>query len=96
MLKIDVITLFPEMFSGPLSHSMLARAQQAGLVEIAVHQLRDWTAGKHKTVDDTSYGGGRGMVLKPEPLFAAVESLRQSDSRVILLDPAGERFTQQI
>ena len=60
MLKIDVITLFPEMFSGPLSCSMLARAQRAGLVEIAVHQLRDWATDKHKTVDDTAYGGGRG------------------------------------
>ena len=95
MLHIDVLTLFPTMLAPVLEHSMLGRAQRAGLVTIAVHQLRDWATDRHKTVDDYPYGGGRGMVMKPEPLFAAVESLRRPGQPVILLDASGERFTQQ-
>ncbi len=96
MLRFDILTLFPDMFVAPLGQSMVGRAQQAGLVEIAVHQLRDWTTDRHRTVDDYAYGGGKGMVLKPEPIFAAVEALRRPQQQVILMDPAGERFGQRI
>lgn len=96
MLRFDILTLFPDMFVAPLGQSMVGRAQQAGLVEIAVHQLRDWATDRHRTVDDYAFGGGKGMVLKPEPIFAAVESLRRPPQQVILMDPAGERFGQQI
>ncbi len=96
MLRLDVLTLFPEMVAGPLQHSMLGRAQRAGLVEIAVHQLRDWATDRHKTVDDYAYGGGKGMVLKSEPIFAAVEALRRPGQTVVLMDPAGERLSQAL
>jgi tRNA (guanine37-N1)-methyltransferase len=96
MLRFDILTLFPDMFTAPLGQSMVGRAQQAGLVEIAVHQLRDWAVDRHRTVDDYAYGGGKGMVLKPEPIFAAVEALRRPNQTVILMDPAGERFVQRI
>lgn len=96
MLHVDILTLFPEMFAEPLGKSMLGRAQQAGLVAIAVHQLRSWATDRHQTVDDYAYGGGKGMVLKPEPLFAAVEALRRPGQTVILMDPAGEPLTQRL
>ena len=96
MMRVDILTLFPEMFAGPFDHSMIGRARQAGLVEIQLHQLRDWATDRHKSVDDYAYGGGRGMVLKPGPIFAAVEALRRPGQPVILLDPAGERFTQRV
>lgn len=96
MLRFDILTLFPDMFVAPLGQSMVGRAQQAGLVEIAVHQLRAWAVDRHKTVDDYAYGGGKGMLLKPEPIFAAVEALRRPNQTVILMDPAGERFSQHI
>ena len=96
MLRLDVLTLFPEMVAGPLQHSMMGRAQRAGLIEVVVHQLRDWAAGRHQVVDDYAYGGGKGMVLKPGPIFAAVEALRRPGQEVILLDPAGERFRQPL
>lgn len=96
MLRFDILTLFPTMFAGPLEQSMMGRAQKAGLVEIAVHQLRDWATDRHKTVDDYAFGGGKGMVLKPEPLFAAVEALRRPGQTVVLMDPAGERFSQGV
>jgi len=73
-VKIDVLTLFPEMFSGPLDVSIVARARKAGLLDLRVQNLRQWTHDRHKTVDDKPFGGGAGMVLKPEPIFEAVES----------------------
>jgi len=93
-VKIDFVTLFPGMLSGPLRESILARAQARGLVEIRVVNLRDYTPGRHRVTDDYPFGGGGGMVLKPEPLFACVEALREPGSRVLLLDPQGRRFTQ--
>jgi len=73
-VRIDVLTLFPEMFSGPFEASIIKRAKEAGLVEIALHNIRDFTHDKHHVVDDTPYGGGEGMVMKPEPIFEAVEA----------------------
>ncbi len=95
-MKIDVLTLFPAMFAGPLDESIIKRARQAGLLELSLHQLRDWTHDRHQTVDDRPFGGGPGMLLKPEPIFAAVESLRRATTRVVLLSPAGRKFDQQI
>ena len=93
-MKVDVLTLFPEMFAGPLDVSIVQRARKAGLLELAVHNLRDWTHDRHKTVDDSPFGGGPGMVLKAEPLFEAIESLTREETRVILMAPDGERFDQ--
>jgi tRNA (guanine37-N1)-methyltransferase len=93
-MRIDVITLFPGMFVGPFDESIVARARAAGLVDLRIHDLRDWTSDRHRTVDDYPYGGGAGMVLKPEPLFAAIESLRGETGHVVLLTPQGEPFRQ--
>jgi tRNA (guanine37-N1)-methyltransferase len=93
-LEIDVLTLFPEMVSGPLATSIPGRIQERGLVEIRTHDLRAWGLGRHRSVDDTPYGGGAGMVMRPEPVAAALDTLRRADSVVILLDPAGEPFRQ--
>lgn len=95
-MKIDVLTLFPAMFAGPLDESIIKRARQAGLLELQLHQLRDWTQDRHKTVDDRPFGGGPGMLLKPEPIFAAIESLRRENTRVILMSPSGRKFDQAI
>jgi tRNA (guanine37-N1)-methyltransferase len=95
-VKIDVLTLFPAMFAGPLDESIIMRARKAGLVELKIHQLRDWTHDRHKTVDDRPFGGGPGMLMKAEPLFEAVESLRGESTRVILLSPSGRKFSQAI
>ncbi len=95
-MKIDVLTLFPGMFAGPLDESIIMRARKAGLLELKIHQLRDWTHDRHKTVDDRPFGGGPGMLMKPEPLFEAVESLRHESTRVILLSPSGRKFDQAI
>lgn len=95
-MKIDVLTLFPGMFAGPLDESIIKRARQAGLLDLQLHQLRDWTHDRHKTVDDRPFGGGPGMLLKPEPIFEAVESLRRGKTRVLLMSPAGRRFDQAI
>jgi tRNA (guanine37-N1)-methyltransferase len=93
--RFEVVTLFPRMFRGPLEESILGRAQARGLIRVAVHDLRDFTRDRHRVVDDTPYGGGAGMVLKPEPLVAAVEALNAAGSAlVILLTPQGELFTQ--
>ena len=94
-MKIDVLTLFPAMFTGPLDVSIVQRARSAGLLDLAIHNLRDWTHDRHKTVDDKPFGGGPGMVLKPEPLFEAIESLAREKTCVILMAPDGERFDQQ-
>jgi len=95
-VKIDVLTLFPAMFAGPLDESIIKRARDAGLLDLQLHQLRDWTHDRHKTVDDRPFGGGPGMLLKPEPIFEAVESLAREHTRVILLSPAGRKFDQAI
>lgn len=95
-MKVDVITLFPGMFRGLLEESILGRARDRGLLEIGVHNLRDFATGRHQVVDDYTFGGGPGMVLKPEPIFAAVESLRREGSRVVLMSPQGRVFRQAI
>ena len=95
-MKIDVLTLFPAMFAGPLDESIIKRARKKGLLDLKVHDLRDWTHDRHRTVDDRPFGGGPGMLMKPEPIFEAVESLRRDESKVILLSPAGRKFDQQI
>jgi len=95
-MKIDVLTLFPAMFAGPLDESIIKRARTAGLLELQLHQLRDWTHDRHKTVDDRPFGGGPGMLLKPEPIFEAVESLKRDKTRVVLMSPSGRKFDQAI
>lgn len=96
-MRIDVITLFPGMFAGPFQESIVKRAVEGGRVEIVLHNLRDWGIGKHRTVDDCPYGGGPGMVLMCEPLFAAVEAVKgDADVPVILLTPQGRLFTQKV
>jgi tRNA (guanine37-N1)-methyltransferase len=95
-VKIDVLTLFPEMFSGPLDVSIVARARKAGLLDVQVQNLRQWTHDRHKTVDDKPFGGGAGMVLKPEPIFEAVDSLANDRTWIILTTPAGRVFNQAI
>lgn len=95
-MKIDVLTLFPAMFAGPLDESIIKRAREKGILELRIHNLRDWTHDRHKTVDDRPFGGGPGMVLKPEPLFEAVEALVKEKTRVILMAPGGRRFTQAV
>src|SRR6266567_9177116 len=99
MMKIDILTLFPEICRAPLSESMMKRAQENGIVDLRIYNLRDWTTDKHHVVDDTPFGGGQGMVMKPEPIFAAVEDLRRRNpgkSKIILMSPAGRRFNQQV
>src|SRR5215468_1631441 len=88
-MKIDVLTLFPEMFAGPLDVSIVQRARKTGALAVRVINLRDYTHDRHKTVDDKPFGGGPGMVLKPEPIFEAVEDLAGESTRVVLLAPTG-------
>ena len=95
-MKIDVLTLFPAMFAGPLDESIIKRAREAGRLDLAIHNLRDYAHDRHKTVDDRPFGGGPGMLLKPEPIFEAVETLAREATRVILLSPAGRQFSQPI
>jgi tRNA (guanine37-N1)-methyltransferase len=95
-MKIDILTLFPEICRAPLSESMMKRAQENGIVDLRIHNFRDWTKDKHHVVDDAPFGGGPGMVMKPEPIFAAVESLRNEKSTVVLMTPQGKRFTQSM
>ncbi len=95
-MKIDVLTLFPAMFAGPLDESIIKRARTKGFLDLKIHDLRDWTHDKHRTVDDRPFGGGPGMLMKPEPLFEAVESLRREKTRVILFSPSGRKFNQTI
>lgn len=95
-MKIDVLTLFPAMFAGALDESIVKRAREAGLLDLTIHNLRDYTHDRHRTVDDKPFGGGPGMLLKPEPVFEAAESLGRDDTRVILLGPAGRTFNQAI
>ena len=95
-MRIDVLTLFPAMFAGPLDESIVKRAREAGLLDLTIHNLRDYTHDRHRTVDDKPFGGGPGMLLKPEPIFEAVENLTRDVARVILLSPAGRTFDQTI
>lgn len=98
-MKIDVLTLFPEMIKGPMSHSIMKRAQERDLIDINIINFRDYGQGKHKLVDDIPYGGGAGMLLKPEPLFEAMDDIQANTTtkpRVILMDPAGRPFTQSV
>jgi tRNA (guanine37-N1)-methyltransferase len=104
MLRVDIITIFPEYFREAFDHGIIRRAREAGLVNIQPHDLRSWTSDKHHIVDDRPFGGGDGMVLKPEPIFAAVESLTgaprreqvATSKRVVLLSPQGKQFTQSL
>ena len=93
-MRIDIVTLFPEIALAPLNESIIKRAQEAGIVEIHAHDLRSWAKDKHRKTDDYLCGGGQGMLLKPEPLFAAVEDLRQESTVVILATPQGRPFMQ--
>jgi len=109
-MRIDIITLFPEICRTPLNESIMKRAQENGVIDLRIHNLRDWTSDKHHVVDDAPFGGGQGMVMKPEPIFAAVEDLRKETSnaerptpnaqlqaaKVILMSPAGRRFDQSL
>jgi tRNA (guanine37-N1)-methyltransferase len=94
-----VLTIFPEFFRGPFEHGVIAKARESGAVEIRVHNLRDWTYDRHQTVDDRPFGGGEGMLLKPEPIFSAIETVfpeRTPDIKVILLSAQGRLFNQEI
>ena len=95
-MRIDIVTLFPGMVTPVLAESMLGRAQARGLVDIRVVNLRDYAGSRHRVTDDYQFGGGGGMVLKPEPLFAAVEALRTPGARVVLMDPRGRTFTHEV
>jgi tRNA (guanine37-N1)-methyltransferase len=96
MLEIDVLTLFPAMLEAPLAESIPGRIREQGLAAIRIHDLRQWGLGRHRSVDDAPYGGGAGMVLRPEPVATALDSLRRPASTVILLDPGGEPFRQEL
>jgi tRNA (guanine37-N1)-methyltransferase len=99
-MRIDIVTLFPEVCRGPLSESIMKRAQEHRIIDLHIHNLRDWTTDKHHVVDDAPFGGGQGMVMKPEPIFAAVEDLKSKiedrKSKIVLMSPAGRRFDQQM
>lgn len=95
-MRIDILTIFPEMCRAPLGESMMKRASQSGLLDLRIHDLRQWASGKHRIVDDTPFGGGPGMVMKPEPFFLAVEALRTPAAKTVLLTPQGERLHQGI
>src|SRR5215467_1722797 len=110
-MRIDIVTLFPEICRAPLSESMMKRAQEKGVLELHIRNLRDWTTDKHHIVDDSPFGGGQGMVMKPEPIFAAVEELRvertktsnlhqpegeNEKPKVIVMSPAGRRLDQHL
>jgi tRNA (guanine37-N1)-methyltransferase len=95
-MRIDILTLFPEICRAPLNESMMKRAQENKIIDLRIHNLREWTTDKHHVVDDAPFGGGQGMVMKPEPIFAAVESLRNENSTVVLMTPQGKRFTQSL
>lgn len=94
-ITIDVVTLFPGFFKGPLSESLLKKAQERGLVKIRTHNLRDWTHDRHKTADGKPFGGGAGMVMKPEPLFECIEAIGKK-AWTVLLDPQGEPMSQKL
>lgn len=93
-MRFDLLTLHPSMCEGPLGQSILGRARQAGLIDVRVHDLRDWTEDKHRTADDTPYGGGAGMVMRVDVVDRGIEEVRVPNSRVLLMDPAGKPFSQ--
>ena len=100
-MRIDILTLFPAICEGPLGESMLKRAREKGLLDIRIHNLRDWAPGKHSVTDDTPYGGGQGMVMKCEPIFAAIEDIKAASSesappRVVCLSPSGRRLSHAV
>src|SRR5215813_469044 len=110
-MKVDILTLFPDICRAPLGESIMKRAQENGIVDLQIHNLRDWTTDKHHVVDDAPFGGGQGMVMKPEPIFAAIEDLKRSNqktadaqrsrvedrgSKVVLMSPAGRRLDQKM
>ena len=95
-MRIDVLTIFPGIFESPLRESLLGRATAEGVIDVRVHDIRDWTTDRHRQVDDESYGGGPGMVMKPEPVFAATEALGEGSKRLLLLSPAGRRLDQAL
>lgn len=93
-MRIDVVTLFPELVSVPMGLSIMGRAQEKGILDLRVHDLREHGLGKHRHVDDTPYGGGQGMVIRPEPVFEALDRIDTPEARIIYLSPAGKRFDQ--
>src|SRR6266498_3890001 len=99
-MKIDIVTLFPEICRAPLSESMMKRAKDKQIVDLHIHNLRDWTTDKHHVVDDAPFGGGQGMIMKPEPIFAAVENLKSQIAngkpQILLMSPAGRPFDQEL
>ena len=98
-MKFDIVTIFPRMVEGPLAEGIVARAIAKGLLDVRVHDLRDFTTDRHRVVDDVPFGGGPGMVLKPEPLFAAVEAIRETrggPGAIVLTSPDGERLTHAV
>ena len=95
-MRIDVLAIFPAIFESPLRESLLGKARDAGILDVRIHDIRDHAADRHHQVDDEPYGGGPGMVMKPEPVFGAVEALGAGDKRVILLSPAGRRLDQRL
>lgn len=95
-IEFDILTLFPEMVEGFFASSMLARGQKNGLIDVRAHQLRDWTTDKHNKTDEMPYGGGAGMVMKPEPIFAAVEELRRPQTKVLYMAPDGQPLTSEL
>ena len=99
-MRIEIVTLFPEICRAPLSESMMKRAQEKGVLELHIRNLRDWATDKHHIVDDAPFGGGQGMVMKPEPIFAAVEDLKSRvedlKSKIVLMSPAGRRLDQEL
>jgi tRNA (guanine37-N1)-methyltransferase len=98
-MRLDILTLFPDMFAGPLDQSIIKRAREAGVLSIAVHNIRDWAEGRHRVCDDYPFGGGPGMVMKPEPVVAAIEAVTELDARrgpVVLLTPQGRVLTQAL
>ena len=95
-MEIDLVTIFPDMCAAPLACSIVGRAREKGLLILRIHDLRQWATDKHRSVDDVPYGGGQGMVMKPEPFFACVEALRRGDSCIVLMTPQGQRLDQPL
>src|SRR6266403_5370777 len=95
-MRIDIITLFPDICRAPLNESIMKRAQENGAIDLRIHNLRDWTTDKHHVVDDAPCGGGQGMVMKPEPIFAAVEELKQKTSNAVRRTPNAELETPKV